>query len=49
METTVETAAAMETAAAAAAAAAARRHNIGCKYSKCCSRQQRDRDITEHG
>ena len=44
--------AAMEAAATAAmetaAAATARRHNVGCKHSKCCSRQQRDRDFTEH-
>ena len=41
--------AAMETAKAAmAAAAAACRHNVGCKHSKCCSRQQRDCDFTEH-
>src|SRR6516225_9482739 len=31
-----------------AAAATTRRHNVGCKHSKCCSRQQRDRDLTEH-
>jgi hypothetical protein len=43
---TVETAthAAME----AAAAATARRHNVGCKHSKCSSRQQRERDFAEH-
>jgi|SRR6478672_1583214 hypothetical protein len=42
--------AAMETAEAAMAApaATARRHNVGCKQSKCCSRQQRDHDFTEH-
>jgi hypothetical protein len=42
--------AAMETAEAATAApaATARRHNVGCKQSKCCSRQQRDHDFTEH-
>jgi hypothetical protein len=43
--------AAMETAKAAmaaATAAAACRHNVGCKHSKCCSRQQRDCDFTEH-
>jgi hypothetical protein len=42
--------AAMETAEAAmaASAATARRHNAGCKHSKCCSRQQRDCDFTEH-
>jgi hypothetical protein len=50
--TSVETTAA-ETAAetaveAAAAATTTRRHNVGCKHSKCCSRQQRDRDFTEH-
>jgi len=49
METTAPTTmkaatAAMET----AAAATARRHNVGCKHSKCCSRQQRERDFTEH-
>jgi hypothetical protein len=44
-EGTVEAAsAAMET----ASPAAARRHNVRCKHSKCCSRQQRDRDFTEH-
>jgi hypothetical protein len=49
--TAVEAAeAAMETAEAAMAApaATARRYNVGCKHSKCCSRQQRDRDFTEH-
>jgi hypothetical protein len=40
------TTAAMET--AATATATARRHNVGCKHSECCSRQQRDRDFTEH-
>jgi hypothetical protein len=43
--------AAMETAKAAmaaATAAAACRHNVGCKHSKCYSRQQRDCDFTEH-
>jgi hypothetical protein len=42
--------AAMETAEAAMAApaATARRHNVGCKHSKCCSCQQRDCDFTEH-
>jgi hypothetical protein len=42
--------AAMETAVAAMAAptATARRYNVGCKHSKCCSRQQRDCDFTEH-
>ena len=45
-EAAVEAAkAAMET---AATATAARRHNVGCKHSKCCSRQQRERDFTEH-
>src|SRR6476646_7334902 len=39
--------AAMET-AEAAMAAPARRHKVGCKQSKCCSRQQRDHDFTEH-
>jgi hypothetical protein len=44
-EAAVEAAtAAMET----AAPATTRRHNVGCKHSKCCSRQQRDRDFTEH-
>jgi hypothetical protein len=49
--TAVEAAeAAMETAEAAMAgtAATARGHNVGCKHSKGCSRQQRDRDFTEH-
>jgi hypothetical protein len=49
--TAVEAAvAAMETAVAAMAAptATARRYNVGCKHSKCCSRQQRDCDFTEH-
>ena len=42
--------AAMETAEAAMAAPAATapRHNVGCKQSKCCSRQQRDHDFAEH-
>ena len=35
-------------AAMTAASATTRRHNVGCKHSKCCSRQQRDRDFTEH-
>jgi hypothetical protein len=51
VEAAMETAeAAMETAEAAMAApaATARRHNVGCKQSKCCSRQQRDHDFTEH-
>jgi hypothetical protein len=51
VEATMETAeTAMETAEAAMAApaATARRHNVGCKQSKCCSRQQRDHDFTEH-
>ena len=39
--------AAVET-AEAAMATPARRHNIGCKHPKCCSRQQRDCDFTEH-
>jgi hypothetical protein len=47
--TAVEAAeATMETAEAAMAAPAARRHNVGCKHSKCCSRQQRDCDFAEH-
>ena len=46
-EAAVEAAtAAMET--ATTAAATTRRHNVGCKHSKRCSRQQRDRDFTEH-
>jgi hypothetical protein len=50
---TVEATAAVEAAHAAAMhaaaeATAARRHNIGGKHSKCCSRQQRDHDFTEH-
>jgi hypothetical protein len=32
----------------AATTATARRHNVGCKHCKCCSRQQCDRDFTEH-
>jgi hypothetical protein len=32
----------------AATTATARRHNVGGKHCKCCSRQQRDRDFTEH-
>ena len=48
-EAAVEAAeAAIETAEAAMAAPAPRRHNDGRKHSKCCSRQQRDRDFTEH-
>ena len=35
-------------AAAVTPAAPARRHNIGDKHSKCCGRQQRDHDFTEH-
>jgi hypothetical protein len=31
-----------------ATATTARRHNVGCKHSKRRSRQQRDRDFTEH-
>jgi hypothetical protein len=47
--TSVETAAVEAAEAAMAApAATARRHNVGCKQSKCCSRQQRDHDFTEH-
>ena len=34
--------------AMAAPAATARRYNVGCKHSKCCSRQQRDCDFAEH-
>jgi hypothetical protein len=32
----------------AATTAAACRDNVGGKHCKCCSRQQRDRDFTEH-
>jgi hypothetical protein len=40
---------AAETASAVhATTATARRHNVGCKHCKCYSRQQRDRDFTEH-
>jgi hypothetical protein len=35
-------------AAMAATAPAPRRHNVGCKHPKCCNRQQRHRDFTEH-
>ena len=45
LEAAVE--AAMET-AEAGMAAAARRHKVRCKNSKCCSRQHRDYDFTEH-
>jgi hypothetical protein len=46
-EAAVEAApAAMET--AAPAATTTRRHNVGYKHSKCCSRQQCNRDFTEH-
>ena len=51
VETTTEAAVEAATAAmepAAPGGATARRHNVGCKHSKCCSRQQRDRDFTEH-
>src|SRR5581483_1319830 len=43
----VETTAA-EASVEAASPAAARRHNVGCKHSKCCSRQQCERDFAEH-
>jgi hypothetical protein len=46
VETTAE--AAVEAATSAMkTSATARRHNVGCKHSKCRS-QQRDRDFTEH-
>ena len=48
---TMETAeaAAVETAAPTEATApAARRHTVGCKHSRRRSRQQSDRDVTEH-
>jgi hypothetical protein len=50
MEAAMEAAvkAAVEAAEPAMAAATACRHNVGCKHSKCCSRQQRDCDFTEH-
>jgi hypothetical protein len=49
METTAPTTMKAATAAMkTAATATARRHDIGCKHSKCCSRQQRERDFTEH-
>jgi len=49
VETTAAEAAVEATEAAmTAASATTRRHNVGCKHSKCCSRQQRDRDLTEH-
>ena len=47
-ETTAAEAATVAMETAAPAEATARRHNVGCKHSKCCSRQQRDRDFTEH-
>jgi hypothetical protein len=34
--------------AATTTATAPRRHNVGCKHSKCCNRQQRHRDFTQH-
>ncbi|KRR12204.1 hypothetical protein CQ12_31645 [Bradyrhizobium jicamae] len=40
--------AATTTDAMKAATATARRHNVGRKNSKCCGRQQRDHDFTEH-
>src|SRR6478736_6366935 len=49
--TSVETAAAEAAAAAmetATPAATTRRRDVGCKHSKCCGREQRDRDFTEH-
>ena len=48
VETTAVKAVEAVEAAMAAPAATARRHNVGCKQSKCCSRQQRDHDFTEH-
>ena len=48
MVTTAPTTVQAATAAMEAAAATARRHNVGCKHSKCCSRQQRERDFAEH-
>jgi hypothetical protein len=48
METAEAAMAAPAAPAATATAATARRYNVGCKHSKCCSRQQRDCDFTEH-
>jgi hypothetical protein len=48
VETTAVEAVEAAEAAMAAPAATARRYNVGCKHSKCCSRQQRDCDFTEH-
>ena len=48
VETTAAEAAVETAEAAMAAPATTRRHNVGCKHSKCCSCQQRDRDFTEH-
>jgi hypothetical protein len=50
VETTTKAAthAAVHAPTATATAPTARRHNVGCKHSKRRSRQQRDRDFTEH-
>ena len=48
MKTTAPTTMKAATPAMETAAATARRHNVGCKHSKYCSRQQRERDFTEH-
>jgi hypothetical protein len=48
VETTTKAAHAAVHAPTDATAPTARRHNVGCKYSKRRSRQQRDRDFTEH-
>jgi hypothetical protein len=48
VETTAVEAVEAAEAAMAAPAPAARRDSVGCKQSKCCSRQQRDCDFTEH-
>jgi hypothetical protein len=48
VETTTKAATHAAVHAATATAPTARRHNVGCKHSKRRSRQQRDRDFTEH-
>ena len=49
VETTTKAAhAAVHAPTAAVATASARRHNVGCKHYERRSRQQCDRDFTEH-
>jgi hypothetical protein len=48
VETTTKAATHAAVHAPTATAPTARRHNVGCKHSKRRSRQQRDRDFTEH-